>query len=175
MASDEEQQKKGIRQKPRKTENSPVVKHYYESENEDDQQEDDDAFDQKYETKTRVCGEGCKTPVVSSNSFCRRNNGNGWKCNRPTVLGNSLCEYHLSHARLRNQTCCVQTRNPRNGPKNMNNFTEVYTSLYLEEEEEDFNDKGFEKRGVKKARSISSLLSQTVPKYTNTQGNALTI
>lgn len=45
----------------------------------------------------------------------------------------------------------------------------------IQEEDDDFNDKGFEKRGVMKARSISNLLSQTVPKYTNTQGNALTI
>ncbi|KAG5555513.1 hypothetical protein RHGRI_006231 [Rhododendron griersonianum] len=159
-ASDEEQ-KKGIRETPRNTEKSSV-EYDYESENEEEQE--DDAVE-KYEAKKAECGEGGKTPVANSNLLCRRNSGNGWRCNRPTVLGHSLCEYHLSSARMRNRNY-VRTRNP---PKNkINKFKKVFTGLYLEEEE-DFNDKGFEKRGVMKARSISSLLSQTVPKYTNTR------
>ncbi|XP_058204847.1 uncharacterized protein LOC131318852 [Rhododendron vialii] len=154
-----EEQKKCIRETPRNTEKSSVD-YDYESENEEEQE--DDAVE-KYEAKKAECGEGGKTvPVADSNSLCRRNNGNGWRCNRPTVLGHSLCEYHLSRARMRNRND-VRTRNPQNGPKNkISKFKKVFTGLYLEEED-DFNDKGFEKRGVMKARSISSLLSQTGP------------
>lgn len=174
-ASVVEEQKKCIRETPRNTKKSSV-EYDYESENEEEQEDDDTV--EKYEAKKAECGQGGKTPVGNSNSLCRRNNGNGWRCNRPTVLGHSLCEYHLSRARKRNRNY-VGTQNPRNGPKNkINKFKKVFTGLYLEEEEEeeeDFNDMGFEKRGVMKARSISSLLSQTVPKHTNTQGNALTV
>ncbi|KAH7855750.1 hypothetical protein Vadar_028426 [Vaccinium darrowii] len=139
---------------------------------------EDDAVGEKYEAKKRDGGGGGKKPVADQR--CHRNSGSGWRCSRPTILGLSLCEHHLSQSRVKNRNY-ARIRNQRNGPKkNINNVKKVYTSLYLEAEEEeeewdDVDDKGFEKRGVMKARSINSLLSQTVPKYTTIKGNALTV
>lgn len=35
-------------------------------------------------------------------SQCRRRNGRGWRCSQRTLVGYSLCEYHLGKGRLRN-------------------------------------------------------------------------
>lgn len=152
------------------------VQHCY-SENEEELE--GDAVGENYESKKRDSEGGGKKPVA--NWRCHRNSGNGrWRCNRPTIPGHSLCEHHLSQARVKNWNY-ARIRNQRNGPKrNINNVKKVYTSMYLEAEEEeeewdDVDDNGFEKRGVMKARSINSLLSQTVPKYTTIKGNALTV
>lgn len=42
-------------------------------------------------------------------SQCRRRNGRGWRCSQRTLVGYSLCEYHLGKGRLRN----IKTNNKK--------------------------------------------------------------
>ncbi|KAK9291246.1 hypothetical protein L1049_009434 [Liquidambar formosana] len=84
---------------------------------------------------------------------CSRKNGRGWRCWQQALVGYSMCEHHLEKGRLKRMS------NVRSRRKD-----EEY------DEEEDGDDEsgcmGAKKRkkiGVVKARSMSSLLGQTVP------------
>jgi len=50
-------------------------------------------------------------------SQCRRRNGRGWQCPQRTLIGYSLCEYHLSKGRLRS----VNSKNKNAGRVIVNN------------------------------------------------------
>ncbi|GFY99831.1 hypothetical protein Acr_13g0012310 [Actinidia rufa] len=116
----------------------------------------DDEPVEKHEAKRRES----KGEMMREAWRCSRRNGRGWRCHRQALEGHSMCQHHLSQARLRNSRFNgVRSQNgPNIQPK------EVCDSWYLEDEDSDGDSEmGFKKRGVLKARSMRSLLGQTLP------------
>ncbi|XP_074304485.1 uncharacterized protein LOC141639204 [Silene latifolia] len=92
--------------------------------------------------------------TIMEGSRCSRVNGRGWRCCQPTLVGYSLCEHHLGKGRLRNMSS-VRGRTT-SMPKN----TALGTSSETLGNSEKMKKRA--KIGVVKARSLSSLLGQTV-------------
>ncbi|CAK9169957.1 unnamed protein product [Ilex paraguariensis] len=116
-----------------------------------------------------------KGSVIMEGSRCSRVNGRGWRCCQQTLVGYSLCEHHLGKGRLRSMS---SVRNRAMGSKSeplptSSGREQVQENVVLVDNGEEDNDddekkplmvKKKQKRmklGMVKARSISSLLSQT--------------
>ncbi|XP_057507502.1 uncharacterized protein LOC130790541 [Actinidia eriantha] len=120
--------------------------------------------------------------VILEGSRCSRMNGRGWRCCQQTLVGYSLCEYHLGKGRLGSINASVRYRAvattasapKKDGYEQLSSPTssEKLGQGLVDEEEDDFED-GYKKPplvviakkrmklGMVKARSLSSLLSQT--------------
>ncbi|CAK9148449.1 unnamed protein product [Ilex paraguariensis] len=123
--------------------------------------------------------------VIMEGSRCSRVNGRGWRCCQPTLVGYSLCEHHLGKGRLRSMASVRNQTMDTNDPNvtNKDESEELSSPLLSEKAKQrekrlvlaDNDEDGGEdenkkplmvrkkrmKLGMVKARSISSLLSQT--------------
>ncbi|PSR84558.1 Growth-regulating factor like [Actinidia chinensis var. chinensis] len=118
--------------------------------------------------------------VIMEGSRCSRVNGRGWRCCQQTLVGYSLCEHHLCKGRLRSiatvryPDMTTTTSAPKkdidyeplsiSSAKLGQNFVDDYEDDDDDEDEEEkplMMTKKRMKLGMVKARSISSLLSQT--------------
>lgn len=84
--------------------------------------------------------------VIMEGSRCSRVNGRGWRCCQPTLVGYSLCEHHLGKGRLRSMASVrwQQQQSNEGDPQPLFVATKKRSKV-----------------GVVKARSMSSLLSQS--------------
>ncbi|PSS13794.1 Growth-regulating factor like [Actinidia chinensis var. chinensis] len=113
--------------------------------------------------------------VILEGSRCSRVNGRGWRCCQQTLVGYSLCEHHLGKGRLRSINASVRYRavvtTTASAPKN-DGYGQLSLSTsseqklgqrFVDEDEEKplMVTKRRMKLGMVKARSLSSLLSQT--------------
>ncbi|XP_042513802.1 uncharacterized protein LOC122088564 [Macadamia integrifolia] len=124
--------------------------------------------------------------LIMEGSRCSRVNGRGWRCCQQTLVGYFLCEHHLGKGRLRsmssvrNRASTIANNNRPNHKKledesgllsssssSTSNTQCLNKSLDKESLEEDDDDKEedekpLKKIGMVKARSIRSLLGQTL-------------
>ncbi|XVF55992.1 hypothetical protein PTKIN_Ptkin06aG0080300 [Pterospermum kingtungense] len=77
---------------------------------------------------------------------CNRENGKGWRCKKMRVKGHSLCKHHLELQRMRNINCFSNTSNQGEAAAATPNQIRMNKRVR-----------------VVKARSITSLLRDTVP------------
>ncbi|KAK9671621.1 hypothetical protein RND81_12G042900 [Saponaria officinalis] len=113
---------------------------------------------------------GKRGKTIKEGSRCSRVNGRGWRCCQPTLVGYSLCEHHLGKGRLRNVVSSVRGR-PSSSKKAVlgSSLSEDCSPLMRlceavkNESEIIVGNKrvNYNKVGVVKARSLSSLLGQT--------------
>lgn len=116
--------------------------------------------------------------VIMEGSRCSRVNGRGWRCAQQTLVGYSLCEHHLGKGRLRSMTNFrgreqkVELKKPDYKENEMismdhHDFKDDEKELKDCKEEQVSSSVSMvnigkrRKLGVVKARSLSSLLSQT--------------
>lgn len=107
------------------------------------------AFDRKPVTGEdgTAAAKKCKRgSVIMEGSRCSRVNGRGWRCCQPTLVGYSLCEHHLGKGRLRSMTSVRRQQQQSNEGDSQPLLVAT---------------KKRSKVGVVKARSMSSLLSQS--------------
>ncbi|XP_057488914.1 uncharacterized protein LOC130774899 isoform X1 [Actinidia eriantha] len=119
--------------------------------------------------------------VIMEGSRCSRVNGRGWRCCQQTLMGYALCEHHLGKGRLRSINASGRYRAvvptataPKKDGYEQVSFSTSSEKLgqgLVDDQEDDYEDdhekplmvttKKRMKLGVVKARSLSSLLSQT--------------
>ncbi|XP_057488911.1 uncharacterized protein LOC130774898 isoform X3 [Actinidia eriantha] len=120
--------------------------------------------------------------VIMEGSRCSRVNGRGWRCCQQTLVGYSLCEHHLCKGRLRSiapDRYPDMTTTTTSAPKKDIDYDSLSISSeaklgqnFVDDDEDDDDDEDEEEKplmmtkkrmklGMVKARSISSLLSQT--------------
>lgn len=101
--------------------------------------------------------------IILEGSRCSRVNGRGWRCHQQTLVGYSLCEHHLGKGRLKSMTSVKSS--PLTAPV-LHKPTKPETNTEDEEESDGYEGTMVAKKGKKigavKARSMSSLLGQTV-------------
>ena len=136
---------------------------------EEDEEEEEEEEEEKEENgtarnngKKRRSGTG--NGIILEGSRCSRVNGRGWRCDQQTLVGYSLCEHHLGKGKLKSMTSVRSS--PLTAP-----VLQKPTNHETNTEEDESESDGYEgtmvarkgkKIGGVKARSMSSLLGQTV-------------